>query len=121
MDMMKHIYPFLFVLTTTFACGDSDETFCISGKVVAFNPCTNISVIEVDPEHNIGGELARSQDPLKNAIQVPGEFAMGRGNFRLRKFRDSDLVPTQVICFAIYAPLTIPSYTVIARNDSRCP
>jgi hypothetical protein len=121
---MKHIYPFLILFVTVLSCDDSsDNIFCVSGDVVGYEPCGGFSVIEVDLSQRIGGEVQLGQRTLKNAIQVPGEFATGRGYFRIRAYRESDasLANPTVYCLAIYAPLAIPYYTVIDRNDSRCP
>ncbi len=121
--MKKHLYLFVLLIAITFSCDDTDNTFCISGEVVAYQPCGGYSVIEVDPDRSIGKEIKMGQNTYKNAIQVPGEFTNGRGYFRIREYRESDasLAESDAFCLAIYAPLDIPYYTALDRNDSHCP
>jgi hypothetical protein len=119
---MKRLYILFISALVAFSCDDSDNARCISGEVIGYEACLGASIIEVDAQFDVGDSLNLFNKELVNAIQVPGEFATGRGYFAIRNFRSGDEQPPnlEVFCLAMVIPLEIPLYTVINRSDTGC-
>lgn len=118
---MKRLYILSLLALLAFSCDDSDNARCISGEVIGYEACMGASIIEVDPEFHIGDSLELFSRELGNAIQVPGEFAPGRGYFVIRNFKSGDEQPNlEIFCLSMMIPLEIPTYTVINRSETGC-
>lgn len=106
-----------------FSCED-EEPNCLTGTVIGYEMCTDISIIALENTASIGAPYTYSDSVYQRVIKVPGIYTRGTIYFSARKYirhLDEHLLGEPKICPAISMPVNVPVYTITAFSYQHCP
>ena len=100
-----------------------DEHTCYTGTVLGYEPCRMVSIIALKGVGFVGKPLTWEDTLYKHVIKVPGIYEKGTLYFSMREYNkttDEHLLIAPQLC-AMYDPVNIPMFTIIASSNQHCP
>lgn len=117
------VYLNLTLLFLTFS-NCKKETFneCIKGKVIDYQYCYNVNIIEVLSDSKVGSSIELNGVQYTNAIQTPGgkidESIIFLYYRPFNPEKDPDF--ENIVCPTNLAPLTLPKFIIVEYSNSNC-
>lgn len=121
----------LLLVFSTFGCEDELMSPCVQGKVIGYQPCYNMLLIEVFST-NLGEPLTLGDKYYKRVVQQPNELLTGShlNNEDTVYFRYKAFDPEQYtlsdnnidqLCHPSIAPFPIPTIAITDYSTKKCP
>lgn len=106
-----------------FGCKDESTPSCIQGRVIGYQPCYNVNVIQILSGSLKGEEIIWGGEQYQNAVQYPGgAFSEEINYFSYRWFNpEQDSTYSNQICPATIAPLAVPVIVITDYSTGNCP
>lgn len=104
-------------------CEDKPTPQCIQGKVIGYQPCYNMNVIQVLSGSLKGEEIMWEGEKYQNVVQYPGgALSEETIYFSYRFFNpEEDSTYSNIICPANIAPLAVPMIVITDYSTENCP
>lgn len=122
---MKNYFKALLILLAIFGSGCQKENpqKCVKGRVIGFQSCYNVSIIQILSGSKIGGTVVWDGKKYENVVQFPGgAISDSIIYFHFRSFdAEKDKDPGNPICPANIAPLILPKIMITDFSNSNCP
>ncbi|SMD45876.1 hypothetical protein SAMN00777080_4549 [Aquiflexum balticum DSM 16537] len=117
------ITAIILLILSIFGCEDESLPECVQGKVIGYQSCYNVNVIQVLSGTLKGEEIRWEGEQYQNVIQYPGgALSEEIIYFSYRFFNaEQDSTYANLICPANLAPLAVPMIVITDYSTEYCP
>lgn len=107
----------------SFACEEQDQPECVKGKVIGYQPCYNVNLIQVLSGNLKGESILWKEKYFDRVVQFPGGALQDSVIYFNYEFfdpdKDEDFI--NIICPTHIAPLGVPIISITNYSTSNCP
>lgn len=137
MKLMPKIQISILLTVLTFfilSCENDEVSECIEGKVIGYDPCYNVTLIQVISGNLKGGPISLLEHEFENVVQYPNapnstEYpplevssdSILYFNYRYYDSETDEYPVYEDICPAIYEPFTVPLIVITKYSTTHCP
>lgn len=123
---MKILIKTALVFFTSFvfiSCEDDSLPDCFQGRVIGYQSCFNVNVVQVLSHSGIGRKADWVGETYDNLVQIPGGRIPSEVIFfRYRIYNEErDGAHANLICPANIAPLPVPKIVLTEYSEENCP
>ncbi|WP_114752757.1 hypothetical protein [Pleomorphovibrio marinus] len=117
------IAAIILLILSNFGCEDESLPECVQGKLIGYQSCYNVNVIQVLSGSLKGKEIMWEGEKYQNVVQYPGgALSEDIIYFSYRFFNtEEDSTNSNLICPANIAPLAIPMIVITDYSTENCP
>ena len=121
--LLNVIINFGIIFLISSSCQKSEVPDCIRGKVIGYQSCININIIQVESGSLNGTTTLWNGKNYEDVVQSPGgKILDSLIYFNYRSFDSSkDTLINNAVCPANISPLTVPIIIITRYSSINCP